>query len=518
MAKLRADYACSDHAACLHDSTVPGYTCNCIGGFRGDGYKDGTGCNDIDECQEHLDDCERPPLGNCNNTVGSYDCSCAIGTTGNGRRGSCIVVHSDKTDIVVPTVLGGLAGAFILTIFIIIVCGSRRAYRRKQQKEDNFNKNRGPELRSMLFTEDELRRATNNFSREHELGRGGYGTVYWGNLPKHGKVAIKKAKHMEDADREEDQMRSFVSEILLLGKTTHENVVRLLGCCVETRVPLLVYEFVENGTLWDHLHPQGNSQPGLSWARRLHIAVGTATALDYLHKMSPPILHRDIKSPNILIDKSYNAKVADFGASRFLTSGATHLTFAAVVGTRGYLDPQYSLSSQFTDKSDVYSFGVILLELISAMPADLGTTLGTLAHHFQTQYRMGGQTDLIDSRLSTNPNILASIQDVAELAMHCLAMEGYRRPTIEEVLGELKGIQAKRMLLDEVGGSYTSGTGEHLMFPIAEQQSAGNSDEHENASLLDPSWSQASHQSETTITTTSSNSEIALISLNFDRN
>lgn len=513
--KSRTDYACSDNAGCLDDSRVPGYTCNCSEGYRGDGYKNGTDCKDIDECKEGLDDCERPPLGMCINTPGSFKCNCTDGSTGTGSRGNCTVAHDKKTNVPLMITLGGIAGgivgALIVIVFIFIVCAWRRVSRRKKQREENFHRNGGQELRSMLFSEEQLCRATSNFSREHELGKGGYGTVYWGDLVNHGKVAIKKAKHMDDAEREEEQMKCFVSEILLLGKTTHENIVRLLGCCVETRVPLLVYEFVENGTLWDHLHPDRGAQRSLlgsSWARRLSIAVDTAKAVNYLHKMSPPILHRDIKSANILIDKSHNAKVADFGASRFLTSGATHLTFAVVVGTHGYLDPEYNLSFKFTDKSDVYSFGVILLELITSMPADLGTKLGILAHHFRTSFRTGNHTNLIDPKLSTDAKVVASIQDVAELAIDCLAMEGHQRPSMEQVLSKLKGIQSKRMQLDEVVGIYTQGSSalaEHYMRTIEAQQSPGNSEEHSTASLLAPS-----HRSTTISSSSTTTAEIGL--------
>ncbi|KAL5972788.1 hypothetical protein ACLOJK_039594 [Asimina triloba] len=187
-----------------------------------------------------------------------------------------------------------------------------------------------------------LEKATNNYDESGIIGRGGSGVVYKGNLSDTNRaVAIKKSKTVD-----ESQIELFINEVFILSQINHSNVVKLLGCCLETQVPLLVYEYVTNGTLFDHIHG-----PLLSWNHRLRIASETAAALAYLHSaVSTPIIHQDVKSANILLDENYTAKVANFGASRLVPMDKAHLT-TLVLATSG--------------KSDVYSFGVVLVELLT---------------------------------------------------------------------------------------------------------------------------------------------------------
>ena len=201
--------------------------------------------------------------------------------------------------------------------------------------QQQLSKHNGSIETTQIFAAEELEKATNNYHENRILGQGGQGTVYKGILSDNRIVAIKKSRTIDRS-----QIEQFINEVIVLSQVNHRHVVKLLGCCLETQVPMLVYEFVTNGTLFNHIHHTDHSST-LQWQLRLQIATETAGALSYLHfAASTPIIHRDIKSTNVLLDDNYIAKVSDFGALRLIPLDQTQLT-TLVQGTLGYLDLKY---------------------------------------------------------------------------------------------------------------------------------------------------------------------------------
>ncbi|GJZ42966.1 wall-associated receptor kinase-like protein 20, partial [Tanacetum coccineum] len=291
---------------------------------------------------------------------------------------------------------------------------------------------------SKIFTSKEIKRATNNFSSSGLLGAGGFGEVYKGILDDGTPVAVKCAKlgNTKSIDQ-------VLNEVRILCQVNHKNLVLLLGCCVELEQPFLVYEYVPNGSLYDHMHGR-NKQP-LTWPERLGIAHDTAEGLAYLHfSASPPIYHRDIKSSNILLDTKMRAKVADFGLSRLAQTDVTHVTTCAQ-GTLGYLDPDYYWNYQLTDKSDVYSFRCTMLELLTCQKA-IDFTRPTddvnLVQYIKRVVNEERLVDAIDPMLKINPSPLDmdAMKAFGFLAMSCIEEHRENRPSMKEVAEEIEYI------------------------------------------------------------------------------
>ena len=292
--------------------------------------------------------------------------------------------------------------------------------------------------KTKLYKSKELEKATDKFNENRILGQGGQGTVYKGMLTDGKIVAVKKSKIIDGS-----KLAEFINEVVILSQINHRNVVKLLGCCLETQVPLLVYEYIPNGTLSQYILDQNEEFP-LTWEMRVRIATEVAGALSYLHSSASfPIFHRDIKSSNILLDEKYRAKVADFGTSRSVAMDQTHLTTSLVHGTFGYLDPEYFQSSQFTDKSDVYSFGVVLVELLTGQKPIVLIGWGggrSLAMHFMQSMEEDCLFDIVDARVAKEGEREA-ITMFANLAKRCLNLSGKRRPAMKEVASVLEDIQ-----------------------------------------------------------------------------
>ncbi|XP_074320080.1 wall-associated receptor kinase 2-like [Silene latifolia] len=421
-----------------------GYRCECKDGFTGNPYLP-QGCQDIDECKG-ANECEKPEY--CTNIDGGYNCECPKGYHGNGTRtDGCI--SSSKAWLKPVIITAGIGASIIIFLVIGFLLHWRNGERRiKQLRETFFRQNGGLILHQKLsrmdalkiFTAQDLENATDKYNETNIIGRGGYGIVYKGIIANNQQVAIKRSLKVDPG-----QVEQFINEILVLSQINNRNVVRLLGCCLETEVPLLVYEFINNGTLYDHLNDEAKV-PLFTWNIRLRIASEVAEVLAYLHTtISTPIIHRDMKSMNILLDECYTAKVADFGASRLVPVDQGQLA-TMVLGTLGYLDPEYMQTSELTEKSDVYSFGVVLVEILTrkkALSYQRPEVERCLAMHFLLKMKEDRLFDIIDKNIVNSQGDIAQIKKVANLAKWCLFLKGEDRPTMKEVAMELEGI--KRM-------------------------------------------------------------------------
>ncbi|PQP99314.1 wall-associated receptor kinase-like 1 isoform X1 [Prunus yedoensis var. nudiflora] len=410
------------------------FYCYCPEGFEGNPYLRQS-CHDIDECSYNPTICLAG--SKCVNDYGGYHCS----------------VNKMRA---LNWALKGLgAGLGLILLLIGLWLGYRLIKKRNdiKNKKKFFKRNGGLLLeqqlssgevnveRIKLFKSTELEKSTDNFNVNRILGQGGQGTVYKGMLTDGRIVAVKKSKVVD-----EGQLSEFINEVVILSQINHRNVVKILGCCLETEVPLLVYEFIPNGTLYQYIQGQ-IEEFQLTWQMRLRIASEISGALSYLHSAASfPIYHRDIKSTNILLDEKYRAKVADFGTSRSIVIGQTHLT-TVIHGTFGYLDPEYFRSSQFTEKSDVYSFGVVLVELLTGEKhISLVTSSAkekeyrSLAAYFITSMEEDRLLDIVDALVLKEGSEI-EIRVVANLARRCLNLNGRNRPTMREVTAELEALQ-----------------------------------------------------------------------------
>ncbi|GLJ24422.1 hypothetical protein SUGI_0466360 [Cryptomeria japonica] len=297
MAKETTDYSCASNAECLDSPSGKGHVCKCLPGYEGNGYSNGTDCtdikdpndnddesSDINECNTNRSMCVGVEQGGlCFNLVGSYNCSCTNGYVGD-----------DFTN-----------GTGCKSRLVVCGCLSSSVSFGLESKETPLKTCGGQVLSAVAATHSTL-------------------------------VAIKKSKQALNLEDDHE----LLNEVTILSQINHRNIVKLFGCCIQTKFPLLVSEFVPNGTLFQHLHSKEGSLP---WASRLQIAIETGEALAYLHSgASQPIFHRDVKSSNILLNEKLSPKVADFGISRLISaSNNTHVTTYNIKGTWGYLDPDY---------------------------------------------------------------------------------------------------------------------------------------------------------------------------------
>lgn len=280
--------------------------------------------------------------------------------------------------------------------------------------------------------------ATDGFSDANLLGQGGFGYVHKGVLPNGKEVAVKQLKAGSGQGE-----REFQAEVEIISRVHHKHLVTLVGYCIAGGRMMLVYEFVPNNTLEFHLHAKG--RPTMEWPMRLKIALGSAKGLAYLHEdCHPKIIHRDIKAANILLDYKFEAKVADFGLAKFASDNNTHVS-TRVMGTFGYMAPEYASSGKLTDRSDVFSFGVMLLELITGRrPVDseqsyMDDSLVDWARPLLARALDDSNFDtLVDEKLGKNYSLTEMSRMIA-CAAACVRHSAKRRPRMSQIVRALEG-------------------------------------------------------------------------------
>jgi len=298
--------------------------------------------------------------------------------------------------------------------------------------------------RARMFTYEELEGATSGFKEESIVGKGSFSCVYKGVLKNGTVVAVKKAIVCTDKQK---NSKEFHTELDLLSRLNHAHLLNLLGYCEEGGERLLVYEFMAHGSLYQHLHGKNPALiEQLDWVRRVTIAVQAARGIEYLHGYAcPPVIHRDIKSSNILIDEEHNARVSDFGLSLLGPADSSSPLAELPAGTLGYLDPEYYRLHYLTTKSDVYSFGVLLLEILSSRKAiDMQYEEGNIVEWAVPLIKAGDISAILDPALKP-PSDPEALKRIANVACKCVRMRGKERPSMDKVTTALERALAQLM-------------------------------------------------------------------------
>ncbi|KAJ1277153.1 hypothetical protein BS78_05G272800 [Paspalum vaginatum] len=425
--EAKAPACVSANSHCVNTTNGNGYLCNCTNGYQGNPYIT-DGCTDIDECELRKSDPAKYEAlyscvssSTCHNLPGGYKCKCNTGY----RK------VKDRCELLLPWCAITIIATFIS---VILACFATALLQRRKLK-NHFYKNGGDILKEVginIFTEARLKKITDGY--KEPIGEGAFGKVYKGSIGGTQLVAVKSSA----AKGKTPLVEEFKNEIMVLLKVNHRNVVRLLGCCLETDVPMLVFEFVPNGSLHKVLHGIDHQSSPLPLPKRLDIAIGSAEALACMHTNGDhKLIHGDVKSANILLDDNLIPKVSDFGSSKLLTIGYTRF----VAADMNYIDPVCLKTGRLTLKSDVYSFGVVLLELITRKKAKHGDN--SLPIDFVKSWKVDGNgRSMYDTELFSgvvdSQCYMQCLHQIGALALQCLKEDADERPAMLEVLKELK--------------------------------------------------------------------------------
>ncbi|VAI41023.1 unnamed protein product [Triticum turgidum subsp. durum] len=340
---------------------------------------------------------------------------------GDGITGTCTPVFTPAAKATV----GAIAGVLLLVIILFLVILRKE----KKKAKEFYRKNGGPTLEKAnvikLFRKDELKPI---LKKSNLIGKGCFGEVYKGILDNK-LVAVKKP--INGSVLESDQ---FANEVIIQSQVIHKNIVRLIGCCLEVDAPMLVYEFISQGSLHDILH-NSNNKVAFNLDARLSIAAHSADGLAYMHsKTNNRILHGDVKPANILLDDNFIPKISDFGISRLIASDKEHS--ASIIGDMNYMDPVYLQEGLLTEKSDVYSFGVVILELISRERAIHSDNNKLVKNFLEAHMKQKKATEFFDKEIAITKD-LEILESLASMAVECLSLDVDQRPTMMEVAERL---------------------------------------------------------------------------------
>ncbi|XP_068489822.1 cysteine-rich receptor-like protein kinase 10 isoform X2 [Phaseolus vulgaris] len=337
---------------------------------------------------------------------------------------------SNTTIIVIAIIVPAAAVVLVICLFLYLTRRNARKNHAVKEEEDEEDQNEINIVESLQFNFDTIRVATEDFSDSNKLGQGGFGIVYWGRLSNGQMIAVKRlSRDSGQGDTE------FKNEVVLVVKLQHRNLVRLLGFCLEGRERLLIYEFVPNKSLdYFIFDPAMNAQ--LDWEKRYKIIRGIARGLLYLHEDSQlRIIHRDLKASNILLDEEMNPKIADFGMARLVLMDQTQANTSRIVGTYGYMAPEYAMHGQFSVKSDVFSFGVLILEIVSGQKnsgINKGENMEDLLSFAWRNWKEGKAINIVDPSLNNNSR--NEMLRCIHIGLLCVQENLVDRPTMANIV------------------------------------------------------------------------------------
>uniref|UniRef100_A0A0E0MGB0 Protein kinase domain-containing protein n=1 Tax=Oryza punctata TaxID=4537 RepID=A0A0E0MGB0_ORYPU len=430
----------SAHSDCLDATNGLGYYCKCSEGYDGNPYIS-NGCQNVNECDPSIYKEKYPCIGGtCHDTEGGYKCQCNFGRRKDAKDNHICQLVLPKPAVAAIATICAISMLAILLIFL-------HTKREKRKLQYAFDKNGGELLKSAgitIFPKKEMDKITNNY--DDKIGEGAFGQVYKGTTDDGQIVAVKCPKNTTKPNTEPktvDKKRptDFTNEVTVQFQISHKNVVRLLGCCLETYVPLLVYEFIPGGNLEEVLHGKSNggnlTKHPLSLQIRLGIAIESAEALAYMHSSAnEKILHGDVKPSNILLDDNFIPKISDFGISRLVSTEKNYTI--SVRGDLNYIDPVYMKTGLLTEKSDVYSFGIVLLELITRKKPKYDDNESLQLNFVKSYMKESRAREMFDEEIITCTKATKCLDIISEIAVQCLEeLDVNKRPTMKLVSDSL---------------------------------------------------------------------------------